>query len=114
MNRFDLKQLPPSPFAWVAALLVVSAFAGCSEFKKGYDDNFKKSYVSSFATSCTDAATKGGAAEERVKPICGCMAQYMVDHNTPAVLTKMSLDENSPESQGMLKAAGAACVPAAH
>ena len=75
----------------LGALLV----SGCN---KKFDDGFKGSYRTNFASSCTTGAVKEGAPEERAKPLCECLASYMVDHHDVVTLTKFSASPDSAKT----------------
>jgi hypothetical protein len=92
-----------------AALAVVIAIFGCGKAKEEFDRSFKESYLKSFTDSCTKGATDKGAPVEKVKPVCTCMARYLIDHHDPIALAKASSTATSEEFQQFLREAVQSC-----
>jgi hypothetical protein len=95
---------------WVVAGSLALGLGACKGIKENYDKEFKTSYAREFGNSCTKGAVQQGAPESKAKPMCECMAKYLVDHHTTTELTKLSVTATSAESQKVMGDAAAACT----
>jgi hypothetical protein len=70
---------------------------------------FKVSYARDFVDPCTRVSVSNGYPEDKAKPLCACMAQYLVNNHTSTELTGYQSNPNPPEFKRVLTEAQAAC-----
>lgn len=88
--------------------LVVGIIAGCSDSSQKSDKEFRESYKKNFVPPCISSAMQNGAAEEKARLKCSCLAEYLTANYSPADLAKMTNPE-APEAKKMSDAAFGAC-----
>jgi hypothetical protein len=101
-----------------AALALVLAVAapgamGCGRVREHFDDGFRASFRQKFAQSCTGSSTAKGVEEVTARPLCECMAKYLVDHQDPVALTRLAVGQGAAELQQVIGVAVQSCRAAA-
>lgn len=93
----------------MVAGLALLVLAGCGKSKEAYEKSFKDGFLKSFVKSCTESATKGGAKADFAQSKCDCMGKYLVEKFSSTELTKLSTNQNSPETAKIFEEAISSC-----
>jgi len=86
--------------AFSAALLlpVLTALTACDT--QAFDDSFKTSFRQKFVESCVTAAQKSSGSTNDFSPICGCVADKLVQQSANAreLVVNSASDEKNAEA----------------
>ncbi len=95
-------------------LLIISVAAlslgACGQAKESFDEGLEKGFDKEFASSCTTAAVKSGAAPALASKLCSCTAAKMkekykgselltVPQEKQLELAKQCMDENGIQAK---------------
>jgi len=87
--------------AAVSTLCVLAAMAALTACDtKAFDDSFKSSFRKSFVENCVAAAQKTSGSQNDFSPICGCVADKLIEQsaNAKELVTNSASDEKNAEA----------------
>lgn len=78
-------------------------------FNEGFDQSFKATYRENFVKSCV--AEINNMPKPEALRMCSCTADRIIPPRSPAELTRLDSEPNSPASQKIFTDAVTACMP---
>ncbi|MFT4028128.1 MAG: hypothetical protein QM676_15235 [Novosphingobium sp.] len=99
-DRYDhLFHLAGKSHKLLLALAALTLLAGCSAAKKGFDENFDKS----FKESCIASATRSGAPAAAAKSLCDCTLTKINQQFSPTEKATAGEDKLKPIMEECVK-----------
>jgi hypothetical protein len=93
--------MTPMKNAAVSTLMLLSAMAALTACDtQAFDDSFKTSFRKSFVDNCVAAAQKSSGSQNDFSPICGCVADKLIQQsaNAKELVTNSASDEKNAEA----------------
>lgn len=89
---------------------LTEAVSSCGDLAAANSEKaFKDSYARKFVAPCTRTMIGRGLPEDKGKPFCACMGQFLANNHTSTELVRYDSNVSSPEVRKALAEASAAC-----